>query len=289
MVPYQIIIISKFLIQKNTMKTRNILGILLFAIGHFTALNAQEDPAPANNNEEIAKKLANPIASLVSVPFQNNTDIGIGPNNGSRNTMNFQPVFPIALNENINLITRMVLPVIAQYNITSVGSSEFGLGDAVISAFVSPTNSKNGLTWGAGPALLVPTGTNEFLSSQKFGIGPTAVALYQLNDITIGGLVNQIWSVAGNSSRTDVSSLFFQPFFVYNWKSGAGVGGNFELTQNWSGNNTTLWFNPTISGITSLGTQKTQFAVGPRFNLIAPDNGKADIGFRAVVIFVFPK
>ncbi|MGB5429277.1 MAG: hypothetical protein WBM94_06365, partial [Eudoraea sp.] len=122
-----------------------------------------------------------------------------------------------------------------------------------------------------------------------FGIGPTAVALYQTNGMTMGALVNQVWSVAGNKDRADVSSLFFQPFFVYNWKSGAGAGANFEITQNWQGDTTTVWFNPTISGVTSLGKQKTQFTVGPRFNLAAPDATKADLGIRAQIVLLFPK
>lgn len=261
--------------------------IFLLVVGMTNLSFAQDDEQ--NAAEELAKKLANPIASLISLPFQNNTDLGIGEFNGSRNTLNIQPVIPFNLTENLNLITRWVQPVISQYNITGEGNTEFGLGDAVVSTFISPSNSKGGLTWGAGPVFLVPVGTNDFLTTKKFGIGPTAVALYQTNGMTIGGLVNQIWSVAGDEDRGAVNQLFFQPFFTYNWKSGAGIGGNFEITQNWEGSTTNVWFNPNISGLTSLGKQKTQFSIGPRFNLAAPDGQKADIGIRAVVVFLFPK
>ena len=246
--------------------------------------NAEESAA-----QELAKKLANPIASLISIPFQNNMDLGIGEFKGSRNTLNIQPVVPFNLTENLNLITRWVQPVITQYSITGERQSEFGLGDAVVSAFFSPANSKNGLTWGAGPVFLVPVGTNDFLTSKKFGIGPTAVALYQAHGMTIGGLINQIWSIAGDEDRSDVSQLFFQPFFTYNWKSGAGVGANFEITQNWQGNTTNVWFNPNISAVTSLGGQKTQFLIGPRLNLAAPEGQKSAFGVRALVVFLFPK
>lgn len=261
---------------------KNTTLLIVFICGVFS-LRAQDDAA------ELAKKLSNPIASLISVPFQNNTDYGIGPHNGTRNTMNIQPVVPISISENWNLIGRVILPVITQYNVYGEGSKQNGLSDAVVSGFFSPKASKNGLTWGAGPVLLIPTGTEELLTTKKFGVGPTAVVLKQMNGWTMGALANQIWSVAGSSDRADVSQMFLQPFVTYNWKSGAGLGANMELTQNWQSSDTTIWLNPTVSGLTSLGTQKVSLAIGPRFNLAAPDGAKADWGWRAVVIFLFPK
>ena len=242
-----------------------------------------------DNAADLAKKLANPIASLISVPFQNNTDLGIGTNLGSRNTLNIQPVIPIGITENLNLIARVILPVISQQGISGIGNSESGLGDAVISAFFSPASSKSGIIWGMGPVVLAPIATNDLLASKKLGIGPTAVALYQTGGITFGALVNQIWSVAGNADRPDVSTLFFQPFFTYNWKTGAGIGGNFELTRNWNAETTTLWLNPLLSAVTALGKQKVQFALGPRINLAAPEASKSKFGVRAVIILLFPK
>src|SRR5450631_4378257 len=174
---------------------------------------------PANEAAELAKKLANPIASLISVPFQNNTFYGIGAYKGTQNVMNLQPVVPIKLNDNLNLITRYIIPIVTQYNITGQNTSQSGLGDATVSAFLSPSHTKNGLTWGIGPAFLVPIATNTALGTGKFGIGPTAVILKQANGFTYGALVNQVWSVAGASDRANVSQLFAQPFFTYNWKS----------------------------------------------------------------------
>lgn len=241
------------------------------------------------SEEELAKKLANPVSSLISVPFQNNSDYGIGARKGSRNTMNVQPVVPMGISKDLNLIARWVQPIVSQFNITGEGQSQTGLADAVVSGFISPKEAKNGFTWGAGPVMLLPVATNNAFASKQFGIGPTAVALKQANGWTYGGLVNQIWGIAGGEGRPKVNQLFLQPFMTYNWKSGAGVGGAFEYTHSWTGSTNTLWFIPTISGLTSLGKQKVQLAFGPRFNLVAPEASKASMGWRAVAAFLFPK
>jgi hypothetical protein len=261
---------------------------LIFAL-FLTIGTVKAQDKPAESAADLAKKLSNPIASLISVPFQNNTDVGIGTYNGSRNTLNFQPVIPISLSPKLNMITRVVLPIITQQDITAPGVKQTGLSDAVISAFFSPAEAKNGLTWGVGPVILVPTATDKLLGTEKLGVGPTAVILKQTNGWTYGALVNQIWSVAGSKDRADVNQMFVQPFVSYNWKSGAGAGGNFEITQNWEGNTTAVYFNPTITGITKLGTQMIQLAVGPRIPVSMPSSGRPDFGVRAVLNFVFPK
>lgn len=271
----------------NEMKKIILSFLVILFTGITSIISAQE--AEGSDAAELAKKLSNPIASLISVPIQNNTDVGIGEFNGSRNTLNIQPVLPISLSPKLNLVARWVQPVISQFNITGDGNHESGLGDAVVSTFLSPAISKGGLTWGVGPVFLIPTGTNEYLTTKKFGIGPTAVVLYQTKGKTIGLLVNQIWSIAGDEDRGDVNQMFFQPFFVYNWKTGAGIGANLEITQNWQASATTVWFNPNISAVTSLGKQKTQFLIGPRINLAAPDGNKANFGVRGQVVFLFPK
>ena len=248
----------------------------------------KEGPAPAANEAaELAKKLANPIASLISVPFQNNTFYGIGPYNGTQNIMNFQPVIPIKLNENWNVITRVILPIVTQYNITGDNTSQSGLSDITASAFFSPSKTKNGVTWGVGPAFLIPTATNTYLGTGKFGIGPTAVILKQANGFTYGALMNQIWSVAGSSDRANVSQLFVQPFFTYNWKSGAGIGLVGSITQNWETKKNATTITVPFTGITKFGKQIIQLAVGPQF----PVSGTplADFGWRAQLTLIFPK
>jgi hypothetical protein len=252
------------------------------------AAKPKEGPTPAANEAaELAKKLANPIASLISVPFQNNTFYGIGTYNGTQNIMNFQPVIPIKLNENWNVITRVILPIVTQYNVTGDNTSQSGLSDITASAFFSPSKTQNGVTWGVGPAFLIPTATNTYLGTGKFGIGPTAVILKQENGFTYGALMNQIWSVAGSSDRVNVSQLFVQPFFTYNWKSGAGIGLVGSITQNWETQKNATTITVPFTGITKFGKQIVQLAVGPQFPLSGTP--LADFGWRAQLTLIFPK
>lgn len=260
---------------------------IIFALGITQTISAQQ--GEQEDAAALAKKLANPVASLISVPFQNNLDVGIGVNNGSRNTLNIQPVIPITLSSKWNLINRVVLPVISQHDIYSEGTSQSGLSDAVVSAFFSPAEAKSGLVWGVGPAFLVPTATDELLGTEKFGVGPTALILKQTSGITFGALINQLWSVAGEENRSDVNQMFFQPFLSYNWKSGAGLGVNGEITQNWEANTTSVFINPTISGLTRLGKLPVSLVVGPRIHVAAPTGNKAAFGVRSVLTFIFPK
>jgi hypothetical protein len=256
----------------------NLLAVIGFLFN--CSVNAQEGPAASA--EELAVKLNNPVASLISVPFQNNLDYGIGTNHGAKYTLNFQPVIPIALSQKLNLITRYIIPVIDQQDITTEGKSEFGLSDATVSAFFSPSGSKNGWIWGAGPAFLVPIGTDDLLSTRKWGIGPTALILRQAKGFTYGFLANQLWSVAGDESRKDVNQLFLQPFFAYNWKTGAGLSLNSEMTFNWEDNSTIAFLNPMVTGVTKLGKQAVSLGLGPRIPLAAPSGSKPDFGLRAV-------
>jgi hypothetical protein len=242
-----------------------------------------------DETHDLAKKLSNPVASLISVPFQNNIDYGIGIYKGSRYTLNFQPVIPMSISKDYNLISRIIVPIISQYNITGYTNYESGLSDIVATAFISPKDNKGGIIWGAGPVFLFPTGTNDYLTTKKFGIGPSVVLLKQTGGWTYGALVNQIWSVVGDENRSDISQFYANPFATYNWKSGAGITAQFEWTENWTQNSTVLYFEPMFSGLTSFGKQKVSFAVGPRFNIAAPDSAQSKFGLRASVVLLFPK
>jgi hypothetical protein len=249
---------------------------------------AQDEPKTSTTDADaLAKQLQNPIASLISVPFQGNFDFGYGPNDGSRILLNIQPVIPVSISENWNLITRVILPVVSQTDVFGESGNQFGLGDAVISGFLSPkAPTSGGLIWGVGPVFSVPTATDELLGSEKFGIGPTAVGLKQLGSITVGLLVNHVWSVAGSNDRADINVSFFQPFIAQNFPGGYAINLNTEVSQNWDADATTGTINIGGSKVIAIGKQRAQIAVGPR---IPFGNGNgSDWGFRAQFILLFP-
>ncbi|MNQ18509.1 hypothetical protein D3C85_315490 [compost metagenome] len=259
--------------------------ISLFVLS-FTGF-AQEEPKPGNSAQELADKMANPVASLISVPLQNNLTYGIGAYNGSKYQINIQPVVPFKLSENLNLITRYILPVVDQQDVTGENTHEFGLSDATVTAFFAPKTK--GIILGLGPAFLVPTATEKFLGTEKFGIGPSVLVMHQGKGLSIGFLANQIWSVAGNADRADFNQFYTQLFLTHSYKSGASLGITSEITQNWQGNTTLITVSPNVGAITKLGGQTMQFAVMPLIPVVGHQSIKPDWGLRAVVAFIFPQ
>ncbi|MCY1721586.1 hypothetical protein OU798_14615 [Prolixibacteraceae bacterium Z1-6] len=258
---------------------------LVLTISMFLALStflwAQE------SSGDLGKKLANPVASMISMPFQTNTEFGIGEFNGSRFTTNIQPVLPFQISENLNLITRAVVPVINQYDITGAGESQTGIGDALITGFLSPVNSGK-VIWGVGPNVLMPTGTQEALSTKKWGLGASGVVLTQTNGFTFGALLNHTWSVAGDAARPNFSQTYFQPFAAYNWPSGAGITfAQFEMSKEWESGAFIGSYNPMVSMVSVLGKLPVSMAIGPRV-MFGKDN-PADWGMRASLTFIFSK
>jgi len=267
------------------MKKILLIGITLFMT---TVTFAQEQPqSEADAADALAKKLQNPIASLISVPIQGNFDFGYGPNDGSRMLINIQPVIPVSISEDWNLINRIILPVISQTDIYGPSGNQFGLGDVTLSGFFSPkAPTSGGLIWGVGPVLSIPTATDKLLGSEKFGLGPTAIALKQVGKITIGLLVNHVWSISGSNDRADLNNSFFQPFLAKNFPGGYAVSLNTELSQNWDADTTTGTINIGGSKVIAMGKQRAQIAAGPR---IPYGNGNSsDWGFRAQFTLLFP-
>ena len=279
-------------IRVMKMGTKSILlfatVLLVVAWGPAMAQEGAKNEA-ADQEAELAKKLQNPVASLISVPLQFNWDTGIGPEDASRYTLNVQPVIPFSIGKEWNLITRTIVPFIYAESPVAGGDHKSGLGDIVQSFFLSPkAPTSGGWIWGAGPVLLYPSATERALGSEKWGAGPTAVMLKQDSGWTYGLLANHIWSFAGKDSRADVSATFLQPFVSYTTKTYTTFGLNTESTYDWKNSQWTVPINLTVSQLLKLGNQPISLQLGGRYYAEKPDGGP-DWGLRFNVTFLFPK
>jgi hypothetical protein len=240
--------------------------------------------------EELAKKLSNPVAAMISVPLQYNYDENIGPaRDGSKSTLNIQPVAPFTLSENWNVISRTILPVIDQHDVSPGSENTSGIGDITQSLFFSPAKESGGLIWGAGPAFLIPTGSEDELSAKKWAIGPTVVVLKQQKGLSYGLLANHLWSVAGDDDRADISSTFFQPFLSHTTKTAWTYGVNLESSYDWKAEAWSIPINLTIAKLQKIGGHPMSITGGVRYWAESPDHGPHGWGVRFVWTFLFPK
>lgn len=245
----------------------------------------------AEQEADLAQQLANPVASLISVPFQLNYDDNFGSgDDGSLLRLNIQPVIPVSLGDDWNLISRTILPIVNQQDFPFAGYSEFGLSDTVQSFFFSPkAPTAGGWIWGAGPVILLPTATDNFLGTEKWGIGPTAVALKQNGPWTFGGLANHIESFAGDDDRADVSATFLQPFVTYITPAQTTFAVNTEATYDWETSKWSIPVNFNVNQLVRFGSQLAQVGGGVRYWAASPDAGAEGWGVRLTVTLVFPR
>lgn len=272
----------------------SLLGLLVLATGvkgeeKVSANAVTTAEVPVESADELAKKLANPLASLISVPFQNNFDFGGGPNgDGIQWTMNIQPVIPLSINEDWNLITRIILPVVSQTNVIGT-SSQNGIADTVVSAWLSPAKpTSNGWVLGAGVASLLPTGTDDLLTANQWGVGPTFIALKQSGKLTYGALMNQLWAADTPSDRSTINQMFLQPFIAYIPGGGWTYTLNSESSYDFTGEQWTVPINVMVTKMIKLGKQQAQWQLGARYYPEAPQNGP-EWGVRFGLVLLFPK
>lgn len=251
------------------------------------ALHAEEKEDP--ESYDLAMQLVNPVAALISLPLQNNFDWGAGPDgDGFQYRLNIQPVIPFDLNEDWNLISRTILPYIHQEDIFGT-TSQSGFSDTLQSLFFSPkTPTSGGWIWGAGPALLLPTATDDLLGTEKWGAGPTAVFLRQANGWTYGMLTNHLWSFAGEDSRQDVSATFLQPFLTYTTGTHTTFSLNTESSYDWENSQWSVPVNLSVSQLLRIGGSPVQFQVGGRYHAETPAGGP-EWGCRFTVTLLWPR
>jgi len=249
------------------------------------SLKAQDDPAPAS---DLEKQIQNPVASLISVPFQNNTDFGIGSFDGTRNTLNIQPVIPFSISDGLNMITRTIIPIISQP--INADDKESGIGDINLSLFLTPAKPSK-VIYGGGIALGIPTASNQFLGTEKWSAGPSFVVLTQPEGWTIGALAQNTWSFAGDDNRGDVNFFFSQIFVTRNLPKGWYLNSAPIITANWEASDGNKWTIPLGAGfgkLFRLGKLPVNAQMGYYSNVVKPDFGP-DSQLRFQIVLLFPK
>jgi hypothetical protein len=258
----------------------------------------KEEEPEANtgtSTEALQKATQNPVASLISVPIQNNSNFGVTPGYRTQDVLNIQPVIPIGISKDWNLLVRWIMPIIWQPVPNAPGTpetGEYGLGDMQPTFFLSPKHPGK-LIWGVGPILQLPTATNTFLGQGKLGLGPSIVLLTQPGHWTIGVLANNVWSVAGSGSRPAVNQFLMQYFINYNMKKGWYISSAPIITANWEVNSN-RWVVPFGAGagrIMKLGFQPVNISATFYGNAVHPPTGPSSSSWsmRVQIAFLFPK
>jgi len=261
---------------------RSCVGAVLFAAAGLVAM-----PVPAADQAALARAVQNPVADLVSLPFQNNTDFEYGPERDTQNVTNIQPVIPFKLGDEWNLITRTIIPVVSQPGFTPGQDRETGLGDTSLTAFLSP-RQPGSLIWGAGPAVVLPTSTDDRLGADAWAAGPSLVLLTMPGHWVIGSLFSNVWDIDGD---TAINLFTWQYFINYNMAGGWYLTSSPINTANWEAASGEEWTVPVGGGvgrIFQIGQQPMNAQVQSFYNLESPE-GVGDWSLRLQLQFMFPR
>jgi hypothetical protein len=266
---------------------------LLGCVGFFLCCAVLSTAAQAElSSEDLAKLAQNPVGNLVSVPFQNNTNFGYGPERGTQDILNVQPVIPIGINEDWNVITRTILPLVSNPTLGPRTGAVFGLGDVQLTGFLSPARPGHWI-WGLGPIIQIPTHTSPILGNDNLGLGPSGVLLRleKGNPWVFGALVNTVWSLGTNATAPAYSNGLMQPFLNYNFEGGLYLTSSPVVTMNWlaaANQQLTLPLGGGVGKIFHLGKLPVNAQLGAYYNVVRPDYA-AEWQLRAQIQFMFPK
>ena len=258
------------------------------AVAVLTAATARAEMT----EEELAKLAQNPVGNLISLPFQNNTNLNFGPDKGTQNVLNIQPVVPVSISDDWNIITRTILPVIWQPSLGPDDSAVSGIGDVQFTAFLSPAKP-GAWIWGVGPIVQAPTNSNNKLGNDNWGVGPSFVVLHLEHGSpwVYGVLLNNVWSTSSNKQGGSYSNGLIQPFINYNFEGGLYLTSSPIAIVNWKAEGSQQWTVPIGGGVGKIfhfGKLPVNTQISAYYNVAKPDFGP-NWQIRAQVQLMFPK
>ena len=270
------------------MKTKLLLLSLciLTSLVSFAQDDSGTDDDTLSEEAKLAKATQNPLAAMYSLPFQNNSTFNVGTEKRTQNVLNIQPVIPVSLSEGVNLINRVIIPIITQPYGDNGTASSTGIGDISYTAWLSPTKASK-ITWGVGPALQIPTASKDIYGSGEFGVGPSVVALTSIDQWVAGVVINNVWTFGDVKEN----KFLFQYFVNYNLPKAWYIVSAPILTANWNAASGEKWIVPFGGGagkILKLGKLPINVNAQVYYNAVKPD-GWGDWQARLQVQFLFPK
>jgi hypothetical protein len=263
--------------------------IFMLAITPLTTIVSAEEKGK-HDTKALAKQSQNPISTLISLPLEGNLNFNAGPEDETDFILNIKPVYPVNISTNWNLINRLIMPVISQGERVRGQGSEFGLGDFNYQAFISPAQSGK-VTWGAGPSLVIPTGTNDRLTSDKWSLGPALVVLTMPGNWVVGALAQNVWSFAGDGDNPEVNQFLLQYFINYNMKGGWYLTTAPIITANWKSDSDNQWtvpFGGGVGRVFKIGKQPVNVKLATYYNVEKPKHA-SDWNLNFQFTFLFPK
>ena len=231
--------------------------------------------------EDLAKIAQDPIANIISVPFQNNTTFGVGPFDRTMNVTNIQPVIPFADGK---VITRVILPIVNQPNVFAQSGNFNGIGDANLSVFYT---KKGKVSWGVGPVFNLPT-AGDNLGIQEWGVGPSVVGVIKPSNWVIGMLINNVWSM-----ESDNAAFTIQPFINYNLPKGYYLSTSPKVVANWEADSNNSWTIPMGIGVGKIvkpkGFLPFNIQVGADYLIESPEFTGGNWTFKFTFTALIPK
>jgi hypothetical protein len=279
---------------------RNLGYTSFLSLADTGSADADQTNKATPNEGDLAKASQNPVGNMISLPFNNRTSFGIGPNDAKSNVLNIQPVYPVSLGK-WNLINRAIVPVIYREEIVPGTGSASGLGDISYTGFFSPADPGD-VIWGVGPSFLFPTATDDRFASDKFSAGVGVVALTMPKNWVVGVLAQNVWSVAGDDDAEDVNFLLLQPIINYNLNDGWYLTSVPVLTANWEADSSNRWTIPVGGGVGKImrwGKQAVDMSIQVFYNVEHPEpliaqapnahNEGSSWAIEVKLKFLFPK